>query len=196
MQIKQPRVLLGLVVVLSLSLLAAGPAGANVPKFKPKTIVTGQSIGGVEIGMTKKQAVAVWGKPDQCRKESYLSTTVCEYLARSTLDDGFVTPPQPFAKFNLRSGKVILVHVESAENAAVDPKINKLKTSKGIRIGSKMSAVRKAYNLPPPSGGEAGMSRAFYQQKRRGTQFYAPTQPYDKVEAITVGKCNANGQFI
>jgi hypothetical protein len=96
----------------------------------------------------------------------------------------------------VRAGKVILVSVESAENKDVDRKVNKLKTSKGIGIGSKMSAARSAYNLPPPSGGEAGASRAIYRQKKRCTLFYAPTFPYEKIESISVGKCTADGQFI
>jgi hypothetical protein len=190
MQSRKSKALIGLVGVLSLSLLAAGPAAANVPKFKPQTIVPGQSIGGVEIGMTKKQAVGVWGKPDRCQAEQ--DAKWCVFNARSTLSNGFVTQPQPFAGFYVRSGKVIVVHVDSAENAAVDPKVNRLKTSKKIGITSKMSAARRAYNLPPPSGGEAGESRALYKQKRRCTLFYAPQSPYEKIESISVGKCNAN----
>jgi hypothetical protein len=196
MHIKQPRALLGLVVVLSLSLLAAGPASARIPKFNPNTIVTGQAIGGVKIGMTKKQAVAVWGKPDRCRKEETYPgdfRTFCEYVARSSLGG---STPIPFARFVVRSGRVILVDVESAENAAADSKVNKLKTSKGIGIGSKMSAARKAYKLGPPSGGEAGQSRALYKQKSRCTLFYAPQSPYTKIESISVGKCDKNGNFI
>lgn len=199
MQRRKSGALIGLIAVLSLSLVAVGPAGARVPKFKPFTIVTGKSIGGVKIGMTKKQALAVWGPADRCRKEQTYPgdfRTFCEYVARSTLSDGTVTPPQTFAHFVVRSGRVILVNVESAENKTADPKINRLKTSKGIGIGSKMSAARKAYNLPPPSGGEAGRSRALYRQKRRCTLFYAPQSPYVEIESITVGKCKTNGQFI
>jgi hypothetical protein len=196
MQSRKTAALTGLVAMLALSLLAAGPASARIPKFSPNSIVTGQAIGGVKIGMTKKQATAVWGKADRCRKEETYPgdiRTFCEYLAKSSLGG---PTPIPFAYFVVRAGRVILVEVESAENSAADAKVNKLKTSKGIRIGSKMSAARKAYNLPPPSGGEAGKSRALYKQKRRCTLFYAPQSPYVEIESISVGKCNRNGQFI
>jgi hypothetical protein len=196
MQSRKSRALIGLAAVLSLSLLAAGPASARIPKFNPNTIVTGKSIGGVAVGMTKTQAVGVWGKADRCRKEQTYPgdfRTFCEYLAKSSAAG---STPIPFAYFVVRSGRVILVHVESAENAAADAKVDKLKTSKRIGIGSKMSAARKAYALPPPSGGEAGESRAIYKQKARCTLFYAPQSPYVKIESITVGKCNKNSQFI
>lgn len=172
------------------SLLIASPAHAAVPKFKPKTIVPGTSIGGVKVGMTKAQAVAVWDKPARCQKES--PAIWCQYVAPSTLKDGFVTPPQPYAGFYLKSGKVIAVNLETAENKAVDPKLKPLKTSKGIKLHSTLQAARKAYKLPAPSGGEAGLSRGLYKQGKRCTMFYAPDSPYTDIQAITVGLCSAN----
>jgi hypothetical protein len=184
------KVLLALLATTGLALALVISADARVPKFKPKTIVPGKSIGGVKVGMTKAQAVAVWGKPDRCQVEQ--TATWCQYIAPSTLADGTVTPPQPYAGFYLRSRKVIEVTVETAENTAVDPKLNRLKTKKKIKLGSTMDKARAAYNLPPPSGGEAGRSRALLKQGKRCTMFYAPTSPYVKIEAITVGLCNAN----
>jgi hypothetical protein len=164
-------------------------ASAKVPKFKPQTIVPGTSIGGVKVGMTKAKAVKVWGKPDRCQNES--PAVWCVYTAPSTIND-FTTPPQPYAGFYLKKGKVVAVNLETAENTSVDPKLAHLKTSKNIKLGSTMAAARKAYSLPPPSGGEAGLSRALYRQGKHCTMFYAPTSPYTKIEAITVGNCNAN----
>ena len=186
-----PRCSLVLAGVLAASLLIASPAVAKVPKFKPRTIVTGKSIGGVKLGMTKRQAVAVWGKPDSCRSEG-TGTKQCMHVAPSTLQGGFVTPPQQYAGYYLRAKKVIQVYLETAENTAVDPKLNRLKTSKGIKLHSTMDRARSAYNLPPPSGGEAGRSRALYRQKRNCTMFYAPQSPYTEIEAITVGRCSSN----
>jgi hypothetical protein len=179
-----------LAATIAASLVLVSAADARVPKFKPKTIVPGAAIGGVKVGMTKKQAVKVWGKPDRCNPDA--SAIWCQYTAPSTLSDGFVTPPQPYAGFYLRSGKVIAVNLETAENTAVDPKLKKLKTSKKIRLGSTMDAARHAYNLPAASGGEAGMSRALLKKSKRCTMFYAPQSPYTKIEAITVGRCDAN----
>lgn len=172
------------------SLVVVNTADARVPKFKPKTIVPGTSIGGVKVGMTKAQAVKVWGKPDRCQPDA--TATWCQYTAPSTLSDGFVTPPQPYAGFYLRARKVIAVNLETAENAAIYTKLKKLKTSKKIRLGSSMEDARDAYGLPAASGGEAGLSRALFKKGKRCTMFYAPTSPYTKIEAITVGRCNAN----
>jgi hypothetical protein len=169
-------------------LLVVSFAGATVPKFKPKTIVTGTSIGGVKIGMTKKQAVKVWGKPDLCSSAGS-GATWCQYIAASTAANG---NKQPFAGFYLRAGKVIAINLETAENAQVDPKLLKLKTSKNIKLHSTMDAARAAYHLPPPSGGEAGLSRALFKQGKRCTMFYAPEQPYTDIRGISVGLCNSN----
>jgi hypothetical protein len=103
-----------------------------------------------------------------------------------------VTPPQPYAGFYLRADKVIAVNLETAENTEIDPKLRKLKTSKKIRLGSSIDDARDAYDLPAPSGGEAGLSRALLKKGKKCTMFYAPTSPYTKIEAITVGRCNAN----
>ena len=150
----------------------------------------GAAIGGVKVGMTKKKAVKVWGQPDRCQRDA--SATWCQYVAPSTLSDGSVTSPQPYAGFYLRAGKVIAVNLETAENTEIDPKLRKLKTIKKIRLGSSIDDARDAYDLPAPSGGEAGLSRALLKKGKKCTMFYAPTSPYTKIEAITLGSCNAN----
>jgi hypothetical protein len=170
-----------------LAVVLAGSAEAKVPKFKNKSIVTGVSIGGVKVGMSKAKANKAWGKPDRCQD----SPVWCQYLATGTIN-GF-TNTQPFAGFYLKGGKVVAVGVEYAENPAVDAKVVKLKTSKGIHLGSSMSDVRSKYGLGPASGGEAGLSRAIVKKGKRCTLFYAPTPPYSKVEAIQVGICGVAG---
>lgn len=175
---------------IAVSLLHAGGAGAAVPKFNPKTIVTGKSIGGVTVGMTKSEAVKVWGKPD--RKQAESTADWFQYIAPSTLADGFVTPPQPYAGFYVRNNKVIVVHIDSAENTAIDPKIAKVKTSKGIKIHSTMAQAQDAYGFPTPAGGEAGLSRGLFKQGKNCTLFYAPESPYTDIQSIVVGLCAAN----
>lgn len=177
-----------LVITVLLSCVVA-TADAKVPKYKPKTIVPGQSLGGVKIGMTKAKASKLWGKPDRCSADK---PSWCQYLAEGTLQGGFKIT-QPFSGFYVKGGKVVAVGVEFAENTAVDPKVIKLKTSKGIHLGSSMAAARSKYGIGPPSGGEAGLSRAVYKQGKRCTLFYAPTSPYTKIEAIQVGICGAGG---
>jgi hypothetical protein len=174
-----------------LSLLAAAVSAAAVPKFKPKTIVTGKAIGGVKVGMTKHDAIALWGKPDR-HDSSAQTATAYQYVAKSTLADGTVTPPQQYATFWVRSGKVIEIEIETAENTKVDPKLHKLKTSKGIKLDSTMDQAQAAYGFPEPAGGEAGLSRGVYKQGKHCTLFYAPEQPYSDIRGISVGLCNSN----
>jgi hypothetical protein len=165
----------------------AGTADAKLPKFKTKTIVPGQAIGGLKIGMTKAQATKTWGKPEQCQD----SPLWCQFRADSHIN-GFTTN-NPFAGWYLKAGKIVGVEIEFAENTAIDPKMVKLKTSKGIHLGSTMADARSKYGLGPASGGEAGLSRAIVKKGKRCTLFYAPTPPYSKIEAIQVGVCGAAG---
>jgi hypothetical protein len=178
----------GLAALFLVAALAAAAFG-KVPTFKPRTIVPGQSIGGVKIGMSKARATKGWGKPDRCQAGTPIW---CQYLAESTLSNGFKVK-QPFSGFYLKGGKVVAIEIEFAENAAVDAKVTKLKTSKGIHLGSTMAAARSAYGIGPPSGGEAGLSRATFKAGNRCTLFYAPTPPYTRIEAIQVGICGAGG---
>jgi hypothetical protein len=178
-----------LVITLLLSCVVATTAEAKVPKFKPKTIVPGQSIAGVKVGMTKAKASKVWGKPDRCSADT---PSWCQFLAESTMPDG-IKVTQPFSGFYVKGGKVVAVGLEYAENAAIDPKLEKIKTSKGIHLGSSMADARSKYGIAPPSGGEAGMSRALYKQGNRCTLFYSPSPPYTKIAAINVGICGGAG---
>ena len=170
-----------------LALAVAGSAEAKMPKFKTKTIVPGQAIGGLKIGMTKATAVKTWGKPEHCQD----SPLWCQFRADSHIN-GFTTN-NPFAGWYLKAGKIVAVEIEFAENTAIDPKLVKLKTSKGIHLGSSMADARSKYGLGPPSGGEAGLSRAIVKKGNRCTLFYAPAAPYTRIEAIQVGICGAAG---
>jgi hypothetical protein len=170
-----------------LAVAVAGGAEAKVPKFKTKTIVPGQAIGGLKIGMSKSTAVKTWGKPEHCQD----SPLWCQFRADSHIN-GFTTN-NPFAGWYLKGGKIVAIEIEFAENTAIDPKLVKLKTSKGIHLGSSMAAARAKYGLGPASGGEAGLSRAIVKKGNRCTLFYAPAAPYDKIDAIQVGVCGAAG---
>jgi hypothetical protein len=181
-----PRPALAAVAAL-LALAVAGGAQAKVPKFKTKTIVPGQAIGGLKVGMTKAKAVKTWGKPEHCQD----SPLWCQFRADSHIN-GFTTN-NPFAGWYVKSGKIVAIEIEFAENDAIDPKLMKLKTSKGIHLGSSMADARSKYGLGAGSGGEAGLSRAIVKKGNRCTLFYAPEAPYTKIDAIQVGVCGAAG---
>lgn len=173
---------------------AAGPAAAKIPHFGPKTIVPGQSIGGVAIGMTAAHAKAIWGRPDRCQPAGR-GVSWCQYLALKDL--GTVRLNEPFAGYYVRAGRVIAVELEEARNA-VDPRVNRkvheIRSRKHIRVGSSTGAVRRAYHIGPIGKGEAGLSRyILHTRPRRCTLFYAPQKPYVTVTAIQVGICGAAG---
>lgn len=173
----------------ALSLIATSQAAAasNVPKFKNNSIVPGVSIGGVKVGMTKKQAVAVWGKPTQCFDNG------CHY---QVTEGGFFV--EEIASFHMRKGKITVVLVEAQDrDPKIAAKVNKLKTSKKIKLGSTMDAARKAYKIKDPGNtGEAGRSRALYRKGKLCTMFYAPQSPYVRIDAIATGLCNANAGLL
>lgn len=165
----------------------AGAAHARVPTFAGTSIVTGAAIGGAKVGMTKKQLVAVWGKPDRCMPKDQYGTSTCEWVAASTLQDGRKIK-QSYTSFKLRKGKVIVINLELAENTAIDRRQKRLKTSKKIRLGSKMSEARRKYGIPAPTGGPDSRSSALYKQGKRCTRFFAGSAPYE-IESISVGLC-------
>src|SRR3954463_4332045 len=136
-------------VVAVLALAVAGSADAKMPKFRTKTIVPGQAIGGLKIGMTKAKAIKTWGKPEMCQD----SPLWCQFRADGTVSG--ITTNNPFSGWYLKGGKIVGVEIEFAENPAIDAKMVKLKTSKGIHLGSSIVDARKKYGLPPGSGGEA-----------------------------------------
>src|SRR3954468_5184679 len=151
-----------------LVLALATSADAKMPKFKNKSIVPGQSIGGLKIGMTKAKAIKNWGKPEVCQDSPLWG----QFPADGTVSG--ITTNNPFSGWYLKGGKIVGVEIEFAENPAIDAKVVKLKTSKGIHLGSSIVDARKKYGLPPGSGGEAGLSRAIVKKGNRCTLFYAP----------------------
>jgi hypothetical protein len=181
-------------LLLPLSLLplvfavSASPAAAKVPKFdysKP-SIVPGESIGGVSVGMSKAKAKAVWGAPDECF--TYRGVTRCQYTVPSPLPG-----PAPVAAFEVKGGKIVSVEIETQEDQEAVAKLNRLETVKGIDLGSLMATARSKYGIPLTGAGEANLSHASLKRDKRCTQFYAPTEPYKTIEDIDVGVCGTNG---
>jgi hypothetical protein len=170
--------------------LTAAPALANkTPRFsfKKPAIVPGSSIGGVKVGMTRHQAVATWGSPDRCLP--FENVTWCQYLTAAP-SQGAGTITNPFAGFFLKAGKVVAVEVDLPNNSLAS-KVKKLKTAKGVRLGSAASTVRAKYGIPTPPPGEATASRNGLKQGKRCTMFYAPQSPFTTITAIDVGFCGS-----
>lgn len=164
-------------------------AAAKTPKFsfKKPSIVPGQSIGGVSVGMTKHKATALWGAPDRCLK--FENVIWCQYLTTQSIGSGGGTTSVPFAGFYLSGSKLVGVEIGlPTPNFAV---VKKLKTPKGVGLGSSAAKVRAKYHIPTPSPGEATASRNNLKQGGRCTSFYAPEAPFTTITGITVGICGS-----
>jgi outer membrane protein assembly factor BamE (lipoprotein component of BamABCDE complex) len=161
------------------ALAVPGVAAAKTPKFsfKKPSIVPGQSIGGVKVGMTKHQAAAAWGSPDRC--VPFENVTWCQYLTTSSVPGG-PSIASPLAGFFLKGSKVAAVEVELPNNNLV-AKVKKLKTAKGVGLGSSAATVRAKYGIPTPPPGEATASHNQLRQGKRCTQLYAPQAPFTTV---------------
>jgi hypothetical protein len=170
--------------------LTATPALANkTPRFsfKKPSIVPGSSIGGVKVGMTRHQAVARWGSPDRC--VAFENVSWCQYLSTEPLQGGGAIS-NPFAGFFLNGGKVVAVEVDLPNNSLAS-KVKKLKTAKGVGLGSAAATVRSKYGIPTPAPGEATQSRDGLKHGKNCTMFYAPQAPYTTITAIDVGICGS-----
>lgn len=170
-------------------LAVPGVAAAKTPRFsfKKPSIVPGQSIGGVKVGMTKHQAAATWGSPDRCLP--FENVTWCQYLTTSAVQGG-PSIASPFAGFFLKGSKVVAVEVEIPNNNLAS-KVKKLKTAKGVGLGSSAATARAKYGIPTPPPGEATASRNQLKQGKHCTQFYAPQAPFKTITDIDVGLCGA-----
>jgi hypothetical protein len=187
---RKPLLLLAALTVTALALATAGEALAHFPKFRNHKIVPGSSIGGLKVGMTKKQARKAWGKSDKIDTVAFKGYTWYQWLL--PVDIGTGTPLlEPKIGYFVHGGKVAVVTVELPDDPVLATRVKVLKTSKGIRLGGSMADARSKYGIPKPGPGEAAQSRANLKKGKRCTLFYAPNNPWTTVEAITVGLCGA-----
>jgi hypothetical protein len=187
---RKPSLLLTALAVMALVLATAAAAAAHIPRFKNHVIVPGKSIGGLKVGMTKKQARKAWGKPDKIDTVAFKGYTWYQWLV--PVDVGTGTPLlDPFFGYFLHNGKVAVAQIQLPEDPVLATRVKPLHTSKGIGLGGSMAAARSRYGIPAPGPGEAAQSRAQITKGKRCTLFYAPTNPWTTVEEISVGLCGA-----
>ncbi len=143
-------------------LLAAPAAQATLPKFSDKTIVVGKSIGGVKLGMGAAAAKKAWGGAKGC---ALFGTASCIYRpageTQSSAGEG---------SFGFPGGKVTSVYIAApigAKGPVYKAPLSTPKTDKGIGIGSKLAAAKKAYPKAKLSGtyltvaGKGGVTTTF-----------------------------------
>lgn len=143
--------------------LAAAPAAqATLPKFKDKTIVVGKSIGGVKLGSSGAAAKKAWGGAAGC---ALFGTASCIYRAAGSTQSNTGE-----GSFDFPNGKVRTVYISApmgAKGPIYKAPLSTPKTDKGIGLGSKLSAIKKAYPKVKVSGnyvtlaGKGGVTTTF-----------------------------------
>ena len=133
---------------LTAALCVPALADAKLPNPRTTVIKPGRSIAGVKLDMTRAQTFAVWGST-RC-----LAPTVCEWHGPGKAGQ------QEVASISLVNGKVSQITIKAAVVGTATQSIRlgalaRWKTSKGIGLGSKRSAVPKAYPTARPNTGEA-----------------------------------------
>ena len=153
------------IAVLPGTVTAARETG-NPVTFKGKRIVEGVSIGGLKVGMSKAQAIALWGKPDRvCRRGNVYDPDdrrrACGYSWVRTRK-GKESVGRPYAGFtHSPSGVVTSVYISLTKYDNIPalersyrlaaPKVLPFNTGKNIGLRSTMEDARRAYGIPPPS---------------------------------------------
>lgn len=156
---------IGLVMVVALVSSFALPAvsGAKLPTFASKRIVLGKSIGGVRPGMTLAAAQKAWGPGgiseagDACQESG---RTSCIWAGGSVRERAILGLAD--------DGTVASVRIVGGPRSP----LAKLKTSKGLGLGTKNSVFVKTYatfGLPVGLGAPIGSGVAYILKK---TAFY------------------------
>ena len=157
------------VLALTLGLVVVPSAQAKLPKPKTTLIVPGKSIGGVTLNMSEAKAKRLWGRGAKCTTSpgygDVPSSDLCDW--RDKGDPSYAA----VAHITFNGGKVYLINLATAHTT--DPRTFKptgrqfaaWKTAKGIAIGSKSSAVHKAYPAAKHNDSEGGIGWDLIQPK-------------------------------
>lgn len=164
------------------ALIATSSLGeAALPKTKTRLMAPGDSIGGVALGGTFASAKKAWGKGGKCVNE--FGSVTCTYETKKSTDW--------FGRYSGSPGKKVTeITIGAGSDATQKPVFNvplaKLKTKKGIHIGSTGAAVMKAY------------PKAKFRQvpQSQGFEYYLPGPGKASTEFELSGDKTSQVQFI
>lgn len=127
---------------------AAAPAPAKLPKPRTTLIVPGKSLAGVKLGMTRAQVFGQWGSTT-----CIAAGALCEWYGPGARNRAEV------ARVGLLKGKVLNVSIQAGTTGSNSKfkggTLSAWRTAKGIRLGSKKSAVARAYPAAKLNDSEA-----------------------------------------
>ncbi|MFI5027826.1 MAG: hypothetical protein ACHQCF_02450 [Solirubrobacterales bacterium] len=125
---------------------------AKLPVTKNHEIVLGKSVGGVNLGTKKGQAIAKWGSKPRCLPPDESGVETCLWEPPNGMGDG--------GFINVWNTKVITVGVSATTIGTQTPYalnvLSSFKTAKGIHIGSSKTAAESKYPGMKVPKGEAG----------------------------------------
>jgi len=128
--------------VIAMALPAA--AAAALPTFASNLVQPAEAIGGLALGKDAAFAEQRWGAADSCSEPP---NAQCSYSAG----------PKGSAYYRVFDGQVEEIAVQAALDGRGDPIIRRplkrLRTVKGIGIGSRLGEVRRAYPKGSSEGG-------------------------------------------
>ncbi len=129
----------------------ATPTGAALPRFHSKLLVPGKSAGGVSLGENAAKAIRAWGGNSSCMPDPTLLS--CSWGSQSNGSTGT-------AELLFVGGKVSYIELTLGDTAQGIPihrgSLMKLKTRKGIGMGSTPAQLLKAYGSSQVGSNELG----------------------------------------
>jgi hypothetical protein len=172
------------VVLLSLALVLALPAiaAAGLPQAKSTLIVPNKSIGGVALGATTSAVEKAWGKSGNCEfdciyEAARKSETELPSSGTVLLEEKKPGDPKKVWLITLRTGSKV-VNGKSIPN--FDTPLTKLKTSKGIGLGSKASELARAY----PKAKRKGIAGGAYYYEITGPKEVATSFSFSETNKV------------
>lgn len=146
-----------------------------LPNPTDKAIVVPTSIGGISIGQTAPEAEAAWGDNSQCFSFGGNPSRQCEYGDPQKKGFAFL-----FSYDGTVVGAQIGAPVVKGKFDFRGP-LRKFRTVEGLGLGSKFSAVAKAY----PEAKERGRALEITEGESRMT-FFASRGPKNRITQITL----------